>query len=188
MKREIRFRVFETNSSSVHAISVSRGDGKYAAKKYLKDCYNKTIHIEGGRFGWEFDEYYDPGPKLSYIFTMAASDGMNEFVERKDFMQKTLEGVGFVVDFQEMKEIVSKDGEYSWVEPVNDNDIYIDHSSEWTDFKEKIFSDQDFFLDVVFNNGSFILTGNDNSDLEDTDLGEMINTHENDPDFYVKWN
>ena len=49
MKRQIRRGVFETNSSSTHAICIAKGD------------YNLSKHIDFtiGEFGWENNEYDD---------------------------------------------------------------------------------------------------------------------------------
>lgn len=189
MKNKIRFGVFETNSSSIHAISVNRGGGDIAAKSFADNHAGQVLHVEGDTFGWEFDTYCDPISKLSYILTLAASDGIDNYNKRVDFMKNILESTGFVVDFQKMVEHKSSDGKFSWVEPEDGTDIYIDHSDGWGgNFKEKIFSDKDFFLDFVFNNNSYILTGNDNSDWQEMDLGKTIDQYENDPDFYVKWN
>ena len=60
MKRQIRKNVFETNSSSTHAICISKNND------YKKRDY---INFEIGEFGWEFDVYGDVYSKASYLIT-----------------------------------------------------------------------------------------------------------------------
>lgn len=57
MKRQIRRSVFETNSSSTHAICISKGD------------YNIINHIDFdvGDFGWECETYRSLYGKASYL-------------------------------------------------------------------------------------------------------------------------
>lgn len=45
MKRQIRKGVFETNSSSVHALCLCTNDeyGKWMAGEYVYDCYNEEL-------------------------------------------------------------------------------------------------------------------------------------------------
>ena len=69
MKRQIRRKVFETNSSSMHSLTVE----KLGVTEYLHvdEVENKVI-VNYGEFGWGYDEYTDPETKLSYLITMLA--------------------------------------------------------------------------------------------------------------------
>jgi len=163
MKKQFRQSVFETNSSSTHALNIRKTDPSDAIKKYMQDN-GKTLNIRGGSFGWEFETYDTPDRKLSYVYTLACSFNWDEYLGMKDFMKEALQSAGFEPIFEEMKECkYSADGE-SFVEPVHRStwDVYIDHSDELKEFADDIFSDKSLMLDFIFNEGSFILTGNDN--------------------------
>ena len=82
MKQQIRRGVFETNSSSVHTISLYNGESKYASPDFLEfvdyfydedDNYHKGpfVQIPLGDFGWDIMEYNNPNDKLSYLMTFA---------------------------------------------------------------------------------------------------------------------
>lgn len=58
--KTIRRQVFETNSSSMHSISISKGDTLE---------FPKYITMRFGEFGWEEETYYDETTKLSYVLT-----------------------------------------------------------------------------------------------------------------------
>ena len=78
MKRQVRYGVFETNSSSCHSISI-------------RDL-EPTLLIEFGEFGWGYEEYNDMLTKLKYILTMAAETNIywktkEEFLETEDFIK-----------------------------------------------------------------------------------------------------
>ena len=61
MQTQIRRGVFETNSSSVHSISIIKDDFKGSLpKKFTIDC--------NGEFGWEVDTYDCPISKAAYLY------------------------------------------------------------------------------------------------------------------------
>ena len=63
MRRQIRRSVYETNSSSTHAICIA------------KDGYELKDHIDfhTGEYGWECEEYGDLDNKASYLITAILS-------------------------------------------------------------------------------------------------------------------
>ena len=69
MKRVIRNNIWESNSSSTHSVSVSKYSNKYWKISPAPDGY---VHCSFGEFGWEVEDYCDPGMKLSYALTMVA--------------------------------------------------------------------------------------------------------------------
>lgn len=81
MKRQIRRGVFETNSSSTHAICIAKGD------------YNLSKHIDFtiGEFGWENNEYGDLYSKASYLITAILSfdkDKADDYLRKlKDILE-----------------------------------------------------------------------------------------------------
>ena len=71
----IRHNVFETNSSSVHSIVISK-EGleenkiKIARRKRMGD-YGKFLIVKLGRFGNEMEDFMNQEEKLSYLVTIA---------------------------------------------------------------------------------------------------------------------
>lgn len=55
---QIRKGMFETNSSSVHALIIS---------KDMDSIPNRELHISHGEWGWEQARYSDPDDKISYL-------------------------------------------------------------------------------------------------------------------------
>src|SRR5579885_45905 len=70
--KNIRNKVFETNSSSSHSISI------YNATKGLYDTItpdsNGVITLTGGEFGWEWEKYNDAITKANYAAVFALGD------------------------------------------------------------------------------------------------------------------
>lgn len=172
MKKNIRRGVFETNSSSIHCITINTGTGRRGAERYLA-YHPKQIEVRGGCFGWEVENYTDPSEKLSYAFTLAQSGYWDQYEKRLQFMEKTLRDAGFDPVFQEMvkteRKYTNVDHEtvvHYYAEPANGDFIYIDHSGNFTvGFTERLFTDEEFFLDFAFGE-SEIATGNDNDEAD----------------------
>ena len=61
--RTIRSLVFETNSSSMHSISITGNDNYQKPKQSI-------IKGEFGEFGWGYDNLDTVYKKLSYVLTM----------------------------------------------------------------------------------------------------------------------
>lgn len=147
MKKQIRRGVFETNSSSVHALCISTGD--------VLLNIPKEVYFSFGEFGWEFEEYNDLSDKASYLYT--AIYGVLEEEEVKEaleFIETTLKNAG--VETVEFAEKIN-----SWY-----GCGYIDHVYETIDFVRDVTSSEDNLLNYLFSTASFIKTGNDNSDEE----------------------
>lgn len=155
MKKQIRRGAFETNSSSTHAINIYRGSNYDIPKE---------IVVRTGEFGWEFTTYNNPEDKLAYLYTWCmckcTSFEMNEvtgkwethidYKKRKDYqyrIKSKLEALG-------VKEVYFYDG-----------DDYIDHDENLleSDLEEIL---ENYFEDFIFNDSSYIETGNDNDDRE----------------------
>lgn len=144
MKRQIRRNVFETNSSSTHAICITKEDvNKSSLPSHVTFVY--------GEFGWEFDEYYDTWTKASYLYEAihGCYDG-DERKEKLNSIEELLSEYNISCDFEP-----SKDKEYG--------DGYIDHVYETTELVEYVLSDGDNLIKYLFGD-SFIITGNDNSE------------------------
>ena len=160
MKIQIRYNVFETNSSSTHAVSIFKGTN-YSIPE--------NIEIHPGEFGWGYDTFHDPESKLSYLYTWILGKcytyKYNEVTNKVDS----------IVDWDKLTEyqrrIKSKlleAGVKNVTFEKNDGYFengYIDHSEQLMDTHLETILEK-YFLDFVFNKRSYIETGNDNDDVE----------------------
>lgn len=140
MKRQIRRGVFETNSSSVHSIVISKAPASMG----------KSIHFGIGEFGWENDE----ADTADYLYTaILCQDNHKEYLEKlKNFLDKN----NVQYSFEEPKWY--KGDEDEWLE-----EGYVDHSYELGEFLNTVLNDDDMLTRYLFG-GSRVYTGNDNQD------------------------
>lgn len=142
----VRQGVFETNSSSTHAIIIAREGTK---------SYDK-IDFRIGEFGWEC-EYYDyPDSKASYFY-MLACDALGRDVA--DDIVELLAPYGINCTFSLPPVFKIFDDGTTYL----DNG-YVDHCNEGIDLVEDCLSDASLLIDFVFNDESYVETGNDNDD------------------------
>lgn len=142
MKKQVRCNVFETNSSSTHAICIS------------KDCQTiqkppKHITFRHREFGWENKKYTTMESRASYLY-QAICDvyyGSEEKEIILDRLKNTLLEKGISCDFSENK--------------LKYSDGHIDHAEELDLWLEAIFDDEEKLFTFLFGD-SFIITGNDN--------------------------
>lgn len=138
----IRKGVFETNSSSTHSICI-------AANVDL--IIPESVHFEFGEFGWEEDRLDTMSEKASYLYT-------------------GLYGTGREDDFERVIEWLTQSGiEVTRQEKTNDDIFeygYVDHAHDLKDFLDSVLDDKDRLFRYLFSPFSFIVTGNDNSDIE----------------------
>jgi hypothetical protein len=135
MKKQTRFNVFETNSSSTHSICVA---------KNITLTLPDEITFRADEFGWEFSTLNSVYEKASYLYTyFVQQNSLDEF-----------EGIINVLKKHNIE--VNIDDSYN-------NYCYIDHSYELCDFIDDILYDETKLLNFLFSPLSFILSGNDNS-------------------------
>lgn len=142
MKRQIRRSVFETNSSSTHAICISKTDVD-------KSSFPDHVSFTHGEFGWEVEEYSDLWSKASYLYQAICS--CYRYDEREAATNKIadmLRDYNISCSFEPDKNTMWGDG-------------YIDHGYETKDFVEAVLNDSDKLLRYLFGN-SLVITGNDN--------------------------
>lgn len=151
MKRQIRRGAFETNSSSTHAICITKDVGVYEKMDY--------VEFEIGEFGWETVTYYGTHSKASYLITAIFSfkkdcaDG--NLQKLKDILNEN--NIGYSIPSPKV-EGYGYDDE---IEYYYDIDGYIDHSHDTKEFLEAVLSDSDKLMRYLFGD-SFVVTGNDN--------------------------
>lgn len=148
MKQTIRNNVFETNSSSVHSLTIREVNKEYVDKIPLLD----GVAISVSTFGWEFETYSNPIDLLTYLYTYACEFGKNSLFTKK--LKELLPNVNFIEPYYDEYE----DEEYSYL----DIDCgYIDH---WSDYDNLA-----FVFESLENLSSYLFTGvvqtgNDNSE------------------------
>ena len=152
MRRQIRRSVYETNSSSTHAICIA------------KDGYELKDHIDfhTGEYGWECEEYGDLDNKASYLITAILSMD-------KEYADEKLTRLKDILDEYEITytipELNVKSYEYGKEKHYyyNIGYDYIDHAGELKSWLDDLLSDSDKLFRDRFGN-SIIITGNDNGD------------------------
>ena len=152
MRRQIRRGTFETNSSSTHAICITK-----------EDCKGLGTHLDFkvGEFGWEYDHYSDIYSKASYLITAILSFDKNEADIRLQLLKNILDSHNITYT---LPELVEDSLEYGGKTIYYYNiDGYIDHSGETKEFLDAVLSDPDRLFRYLFGD-SFIITGSDNCD------------------------
>ena len=181
MKTQIRRGVFETNSSSVHSISIIKDDFKGSLpKKFIIDC--------DGEFGWEVDTFDDSSSKAAYLYQAIVyyptlySKGKYDANIAKEMLQSlmdkfimNLESYGIEVDckyrFTKIESNEIEPGKtYNYVVFVDKNGNesehvgYLDHGGEAKELVDYVLSSPENTLRFIFDDRCFIETGNDNEE------------------------
>lgn len=147
MKRQVRRKVFETNSSSMHSLTVEKkGIIEYL---HVDDDKNKVI-VNFGKFGWGYDEYTDAETKLSYLITMLA--------EYNSFSANELYDTD---EFRRINDIVASRCECDGIIIYDSYDGYIDHQS--VERIDSLMSEYDCTIEeFIFDSGITLIIDNDN--------------------------
>lgn len=140
MKRQVRKKVFETNSSSTHAICVSN-------KPFDYSDLPRKVYFYHGEFGWEVDKRYDTA---SYLYQAICNLYWKDLEARMKVLHK-------------ISDIMSKYNIECVFEKPDLDEGYVDHYDELDAFVENILNDEDLLIRYLFGD-SFIVTGNDNSE------------------------
>ena len=146
MKQIIRNKVFETNSSSIHTLTIFNDNRSNNYVKMLEDFDNIKYNIEVGEFGWEFEIYSDPISILEYIYS---------FAYQMDLENDLNEGYVY-----KLKQLLPNT---NFIKTEEDWYYYgIDHCYNWENDLDFIFENKENLAELMFNGE--IRTGNDNSD------------------------
>lgn len=136
---QVRKGVFETNSSSTHSIAIS-----YFDKSKLN--IPKHLNFQRGEYGWEFETYSDVDAKASYLYeAILSTETPQNYI---DTLTRILKNNGCEAEFN--------NADYG----------YIDHSHSLYKWLVNIFENEELILSYLFDDDSFVETGNDNSDYE----------------------
>ncbi len=154
MKKTIRRGVFETNSSSTHAMSI-----------YTESDVDKIpghLNVEGRNFDWDYEELKTPEEKISYLYTCLIERDCESCYQNKNEVRKRISAIQNML-YEKLYEL-GCEARFNLVDTecrlFEDYDIVIDHFSE---------IDHSFInyalnhLDKYLDHRSIIITGNDNS-------------------------
>lgn len=152
---KIRWKIFETNSSSTHALILYKGN---LPRKDLS-----RLTIRPGQYGWGVEILSDIISKLQYFYTSAlntVSDERTYNIVKKEFTKH------YRCDFE-----ITKD-EYGY------NDWYIDHQSENDLFQyaydNKLIKKYFDFIDHIIFSNIVIEISNDNAYYDSVDESELV--------------
>ena len=96
MKKQIRKCVYETNSSSTHAICITK-------ENVENNVIPKHIDFCIGEYGWEFEEYRDTYNKASYLITAILSFDKEYADEKLEQLKSILDSYGITYTLPELK-------------------------------------------------------------------------------------
>lgn len=146
----IRSGVFETNSSSTHAIIIAR-EGTQPLDQVIFSI---------GEYGWECDKFHDVNGKASYFYTAACACLKRDVA---DDICALLSPYGIECLFYVRPKFVTYHSDSYGDSKYLDNG-YIDHDMEALDFVEGLLGDASQLIDFLFNDQSYVETGNDNDE------------------------
>lgn len=138
MRIQIRQGVFETNSSSMHAICVCHN------KNTMMDKLPKEVLFESkGVFDCDYEIYNTIEDKADYLYTLFFEEGFidNEIKDFQERITEYLESVGVKAVFSKKKP-----------------NGYINHQSLSMDLINYVFQSKEHFLNYLFNDGTEIFT------------------------------
>ncbi len=180
MKTQIRDRVFETNSSSSHSVTIDGAELKDFGldKGTLREGVIR-VELSSAGYGWEWHRYYKPENKIAYLLLQLQGGSMKSDFDlpydedhseqfrdndsRTDYFLRTIE------EATGCKVVVTRDSEdigYGY---------YIDHDSVGKGLEH--LGEADEILKLVFGRNSYVETGNDNDyppeKISSDDRGEV---------------
>lgn len=189
--KQIRRNVFETNSSSSHAISFSNSKHTLDYTQLVPDI-NGVIHCHFDEFGWGYYGFGDTNSaevKLNYLITQicATNDCPRPWCCKEYEIQEAADAVMETDDFKMLEEdIVHTLKEHG----INSKKIVVDSKQEgYVDHQSvcairNILPDEcGTYSDFVFDKGYDLLITNDNAYSED----DLLEVTQNNDSTIVNW-
>ena len=163
MKMQIRQGVFETNSSSIHAICISKD---HDISKLELPFLVKFMRDE---FGRENDKLSDTYKKASYLYESILGIYKNKADEKLKHIETVLSNYEITCSFEE--------NSYGYIDHVGTG------VKEWI---EKIVDDDEMLLTYLFGD-AFIITGNDEDGIIDEILHNGVTKVDMDWGLYTEY-
>lgn len=159
----IRKETFETNSSSTHSICITKEPSEFIDIPEEMTIELKNYNYE---FGWESTMWDTPEEKLAYLIMGIIDrsyryDGITSSVADIEKIINSMHSFGVKKVYIEGLRIVNYDGTVY----LDNEDSYVDHGTELEDLIETVLNDESLLKSYLFDDRSFILGGNDNSEL-----------------------
>ena len=157
MKEKIRSGTFETNSSSVHTISID-SSGRESCK--IRKNKEGKLLVDFGSFDKHEEIFSTQTEKLSYLMTCCAylTDGSVYCDERSEIIDNVYETEAF----EYIEEAVMKYTGCAGIKIIGKKDPYLDHQSV-PEYNIEIINmyDEDAIIDFIFNKYISLKTGCD---------------------------
>lgn len=154
MKIQIRYNIFETNSSSSHSLTIAEyKEGQLLDTLYPDYGTTDTLTVGSDEFGWDWATFDDAATKLSYcaiyVRDWVEGDDQPKFF---DILTKVIQ------EHTGIKNIIYpyEKGDYT------DYTGYIDHQSVEDRDLDYLFENPELLRQFIFNPESTLRTGNDN--------------------------
>lgn len=132
--RQIRNATFETNSSSVHSMTIPKAP--------FVPGETHSIYFYTGEFGWGFDILRSPEQKASYLYTAIMECGVSNL----EYLKLRCEEAGIKTVFDD------------------DIDGYIDHGDDCTEMVDYILSTPERLTAFLFGDGEIRLGNDNEDD------------------------
>ena len=148
--KTVRQHLFETNSSSIHSITIGNNGEDF------KSNLPEKVVFGGGEFGWEHEIYDNVQDKANYLrVSLSYTDNPEELQSK---ITKILEKWGVESEWiqEDEKDSMYIDGVYS----------YVDHGYENRDLVETLANNEELLMNYLFSEASTVETGNDNEDTQ----------------------
>lgn len=151
----IRYSIFETNSSSTHAMVVSHEAPTF---------YPRHVHFRLDEFGWEFNILKTIDDKAAYLYTsICCMLNDKELIKAaRDYITEALAQVGVSCHFDTPK--YENYDYYDWLENGNIDHCGEDEHYEWVNC---MLANPDALCRFLFTPTSYVVTGNDNCSDEE---------------------
>lgn len=164
MKIQVRKNVFETNSSSVHTITMSKD-----WNSHKKNTIPEKLEFHTSCYGWEVEKYDTPNERASYLYTALAIMSNDTLEDDKRVITDILAKHGCEAVFEDVPQ-------NSW------HSCYIDHGNELDTFLGVVMSREDALMQYLFGD-SCVYTYNDNMSYYDMPYSKEIDNLSDD-DYY----
>ena len=157
---QIRQGVFETNSSSTHAISICEFHSNIELPEVVLFETNQD-------FGWEFEDYTDVYSKANYLWLAICYKYNNlgqedELIRAKSTLTQYLERIGVKAEFEDRRYVESE-----WYDDMYINMRgYIDHPEDLYELVDAVLESPELLYGYLFNSESMVSTGNDSDERE----------------------
>lgn len=166
IKKVERFNLPETNSSSSHSVVINRASIEYSSDIELDE--DGDIVLESGRcFGWEWKAMNSIKDKLLYVcgiyYNTNSRWGEKSYALKYLDVHKKLSMLSRLV----CKFTGANGIKFTWINSKTDDEGYPEIDHESTCIFDFIIDSKDSLKNFLFNNKSWLFTGNDNS--EETD-------------------